>query len=138
MKIIYHSEQDATEFDKARYLKSLNKYGEVSSEQVDKALEEFINNDVLHYSVLVEKAIQLLPDEDSKKKYWDDHQIDNENFERLRRITGYLVGSVERWNDAKKSELEARVKHSISGQYSQGEKDAIEFLKYENSVMSQF
>lgn len=138
MKIIYHSEQDATEFDKARYLKSLNKYGEVSSEQVDKALEEFINNDVLHYSVLIEKAIQLLPDEDSKKEYWNDHQIDNENFERLRRITGYLVGSLERWNDAKKAEEKARVKHSVSRQYNKDEKDYIEVLKYENSVMSQF
>jgi len=34
-------------------------------------------------------------------------------FERLRRITGYLVGSLERWNDAKKAEEKARVKHSI-------------------------
>ena len=34
-------------------------------------------------------------------------------FERLRRITGYLVGSLERWNDAKKAEEKARVKHSV-------------------------
>jgi ribonucleoside-triphosphate reductase len=34
-------------------------------------------------------------------------------FERLRRITGYLVGSLERWNDGKKAEEAARVKHSI-------------------------
>lgn len=33
------------------------------------------------------------------------------NFERLRRITGYLVGSVDRWNNAKFSELKDRVKH---------------------------
>lgn len=32
-------------------------------------------------------------------------------FERLRRITGYLVGSLERWNDAKRAEEKARVKH---------------------------
>jgi len=32
-------------------------------------------------------------------------------FERLRRITGYLVGSLDRWNDAKKAEEKARVKH---------------------------
>lgn len=36
------------------------------------------------------------------------------SFERLRRITGYLVGSLERWNDAKKSEEGARVKHKVS------------------------
>lgn len=35
-------------------------------------------------------------------------------FERIRRITGYLVGTVDRFNDGKKAELEDRVKHSIS------------------------
>lgn len=33
-------------------------------------------------------------------------------FERIRRITGYLVGSVERFNDAKSSEVADRVKHA--------------------------
>lgn len=32
-------------------------------------------------------------------------------FERIRRITGYLVGTMDRWNDAKKSEEHDRVKH---------------------------
>lgn len=32
-------------------------------------------------------------------------------FQRLRRITGYLVGTVDRWNDGKKAELKDRVKH---------------------------
>ena len=32
-------------------------------------------------------------------------------FERIRRITGYLVGSMEKWNDAKKAEEKDRVKH---------------------------
>ena len=35
------------------------------------------------------------------------------DIERLRRITGYLVGSLERWNNGKKSEEKARVKHNI-------------------------
>lgn len=35
-------------------------------------------------------------------------------FERIRRITGYLVGTVDRWNDAKRSELGDRVKHTVS------------------------
>lgn len=34
-------------------------------------------------------------------------------FERIRRITGYLVGTVERWNNAKKAEERERVKHGI-------------------------
>ncbi len=32
-------------------------------------------------------------------------------FERIRRITGYLVGDVGRWNNGKKAELKDRVRH---------------------------
>ena len=34
-------------------------------------------------------------------------------FERIRRITGYLVGTIDRFNDAKAKEVKDRVKHSI-------------------------
>lgn len=33
-------------------------------------------------------------------------------FERIRRITGYLVGTVDRFNDGKKAEEHDRVKHT--------------------------
>lgn len=33
-------------------------------------------------------------------------------FERIRRITGYLVGTLDRFNDAKRAEVEDRVKHT--------------------------
>jgi hypothetical protein len=36
---------------------------------------------------------------------------DAEKFERIRRITGYLVGTIDRWNNAKKAEEQDRVKH---------------------------
>lgn len=32
-------------------------------------------------------------------------------FERIRRITGYLVGTTEKWNDAKTAELNDRITH---------------------------
>lgn len=32
-------------------------------------------------------------------------------FERIRRITGYLVGTLDRWGNAKRSEERDRVKH---------------------------
>ncbi len=35
-------------------------------------------------------------------------------FERIRRITGYLVGTMDRWNDAKRAEERDRVKHSVA------------------------
>ena len=34
-------------------------------------------------------------------------------FERIRRITGYLVGTLDRFNDAKRCEEHDRVKHSL-------------------------
>lgn len=34
-------------------------------------------------------------------------------FERIRRITGYLVGTMEKWNDAKKAEERDRVRHGL-------------------------
>ena len=33
------------------------------------------------------------------------------NFERIRRITGYLVGTVDRFNNGKRAEERDRVKH---------------------------
>ena len=35
------------------------------------------------------------------------------SIERIRRITGYLVGTVDRFNNAKRAEVEDRVKHSV-------------------------
>lgn len=32
-------------------------------------------------------------------------------FQRIRRITGYLVGTLDRFNNAKRAEVEDRVKH---------------------------
>lgn len=34
-------------------------------------------------------------------------------FERIRRITGYLVGTVDRFNDGKRAEEKDRVKHTF-------------------------
>lgn len=42
------------------------------------------------------------------------------NFERIRRITGYLVGTLDRWNNAKKAEEHDRVKHGLGGANGKG------------------
>ena len=34
-------------------------------------------------------------------------------FERIRRITGYLVGTLDRFNDAKRAEEHDRIKHGM-------------------------
>jgi ribonucleoside-triphosphate reductase (formate) len=44
------------------------------------------------------------------------HRKEDDNgpkFERIRRITGYLVGTLDRFNDAKRSEERDRVKHEL-------------------------
>jgi ribonucleoside-triphosphate reductase len=59
-------------------------------------------------------------------------------FERLRRITGYLVGSLDRWNDAKRAEERDRVKHCVTvkvgGQYTPSEKAERELQKKAQKV----
>ena len=61
-------------------------------------------------------------------------------FERLRRITGYLVGSLERWNDGKKAEEHDRVKHdvkcNVAGVYNAEEKAEREAAKKSRKAMT--
>ena len=38
---------------------------------------------------------------------------ENVKFERIRRITGYLVGTLDRFNDGKRAEVQDRVKHGM-------------------------
>ena len=40
-------------------------------------------------------------------------KVQGVGFERIRRITGYLVGTMDKWNDAKRAEERDRVKHSL-------------------------
>ena len=52
-------------------------------------------------------------------KMCDDGKVDvnymtqGEKFERIRRITGYLTGDLNSWNNAKRAEEHERVKHSV-------------------------
>ncbi|WP_302999542.1 anaerobic ribonucleoside-triphosphate reductase [Thomasclavelia spiroformis] len=41
-----------------------------------------------------------------------DYVLKPQNFERIRRITGYLVGTLDRFNDAKAAEERDRIKHA--------------------------
>ena len=42
------------------------------------------------------------------------YRYDDMPFERIRRITGYLVGTLDRFNNAKKAEVLDRVTHEAS------------------------
>ena len=54
----------------------------------------------------------------------------HERFERIRRITGYLPGTLDKWNNAKRAEERDRVKHWTGLQDSQDSQEA----KKENHV----
>lgn len=53
--------------------------------------------------------IKLSEDEQDALLYYDVQPV---KFQRLRRITGYLVGDLNRWNNAKRAEEKDRVKHA--------------------------
>lgn len=61
----------------------------------------------------------------------------SKDIEKLRRITGYLVGSLDRWNNGKKAEEHDRVKHDApynkNGVYTTNEKVQIEALRREEA-----
>ncbi|MDO4742365.1 MAG: anaerobic ribonucleoside-triphosphate reductase [Candidatus Saccharibacteria bacterium] len=118
-KIIYMSQNDAENFDMARFLKSVNRFAKISEKEAKEALSEFDQYETMHVSCLVEAGMKLImakKDEKAAKEYFEQYAkyFDEGQFERLRRITGYLVGTLSRWNDAKKAEEKARVKHSVN------------------------
>lgn len=118
-KILYRNPYDAENFDMKRFLKSLNKYAKVTEKEAAEVLADFDQYETMHVSCLIEAGIKLIEqkaDKETAKAYFTDHEeyFDEGKFERLRRITGYLVGTLDRWNDAKKAEEKARVKHSVN------------------------
>lgn len=42
------------------------------------------------------------------------YDFGHQPFQRIRRITGYLVGTLERFNDGKRAEEHERVKHTVT------------------------
>jgi len=126
--ILYFEPSDATKFDLGRFKKSLNNYAKVSEDDINGALKSVEGFENLHVSRLVELGTALIEkcgDVDAAKKYFEDHdKYFGSKFERLRRITGYLVGTLDRWNDGKKAEEAARVKHSVNSAINDSERSA--------------
>ena len=137
-KIVYKNPNEVENFSLARYLKSLNKYTKVDEKTAQKALKEFDQYETMHVSCLVEAGIKAMEEKGENaaaKAYFNDHAeyFDEGKFERLRRITGYLVGTLDRWNDAKKAEEKARVKHSVNSSVD----DATRLVMLETQAMEQ-
>ena len=126
-KIVYKSPEQVENFDLNRFAESLNKYAKISNKEIKEAMKEFDQYETMHVSCLVEVGVKLIEEkgnEKAAKEYFDAHAeyFDEGKFERLRRITGYLVGTLDRWNDAKKAEEKARVKHSVNSAIDDAER----------------
>lgn len=135
-KIIYRNPNDAENFDIKRFVKSLNKYAKISEKEAKDALEDFEQYETMHVSCLVEVGMKLIAEKKGDaKEYFEAHSeyFDEGKFERLRRITGYLVGTLDRWNDAKKAEEKARVKHCVNSAID----DAARMVALETQAMEQ-
>ena len=139
-KIIYKNPNDSKNFDIKRFVKSLSKYAKVSEKEVNEALKDFEQYETMHVSCLVEVGMRLINEKEGKdaaEEYYDAHSeyFDEGKFERLRRITGYLVGTLDRWNDAKKAEEKARVKHSVNSAVNDAERlAALETQAMEHNI----
>ena len=126
-KIIYKSPNDTENFDMKRFLKSLSKYAKVSEKEAKEVLKEYDQYETMHVSCLVEAGMKLIGEkagDTAMKEYFKEHEewFEEGKFERLRRITGYLVGTLDRWNDAKKAEEKARVKHCVNSSIDDAER----------------
>ena len=134
--IIYFNPSDKTLFDFGRFEKSLNQYAKIPADEIKTALKTLEEYENLHVSRLIELGIALIEshsDTATAKQYYEDHaQYFGERFERLRRITGYLVGSLDRWNDGKKAEEAARVKHSVNSSID----DAVRASRLEQQALA--
>jgi len=58
--------------------------------------------------------IDIITDEEDPNFVTLTYRFKKVPFERIRRITGYLVGSMDNWNDAKTAEEKDRVKHDTN------------------------
>lgn len=88
---------------------------------VDPRLKNITYNEAVNYINYVEKGIDRKKERlvelelsavESNDHIAIDYTIKPIAFQRIRRITGYLVGDLNRWGNAKKAELRDRVKHT--------------------------
>ncbi len=127
--IVYFEPSDVEKFDFDRFEKSLKRYANVPHEVIEEALKDVEEYGTLHVSRLVKIGVGLIEeygDTASAQNYYDEHkQYFGEKFERLRRITGYLVGTLDRWNDGKRAEESQRVKHSVNSSVDDSTRNAM-------------
>lgn len=82
---------------------------EVNCDFPEEELKLYIKQfDTFHYSRLTKLVLTSYDEDIECEKHYAPVE-----FDRIRRITGYLVGTVDRFNDAKRAEEHDRVKHGL-------------------------
>lgn len=88
---------------------------------VDPGLPDVTYNEAVNYINRLEQSLDrykerltelVLSPADADNEITQDYTIKPIGFQRIRRITGYLVGDLDRWNNAKKQEERDRLKHT--------------------------
>ena len=59
------------------------------------------------------RKVQFLTIEEDEEYVNLSYKFEPVPFERIRRITGYLVGTMDHWNDAKTAEEKDRITHQL-------------------------
>lgn len=77
----------------------------------DEEIRAYINRGNTQHQNTIVTGLKLAVDGEEVGITYD---LDARPFDRIRRITGYLVGTLDRFNDAKRAEEHDRVKHSVA------------------------
>ena len=80
----------------------------VGAELPDEEVMEYIARGRKKHHVIETLTIEVVGDEVDLQFYTKSVQ-----FDRIRRITGYLVGTLDRFNNGKRAEVQDRVKHDL-------------------------
>ena len=88
------------------------KNGEMSQKEIDLLIEHLQKENPGR--VLESVRIEIDKPQCEDDQYLNvSYTLEPVKFERIRRITGYLVGTMDRWNDGKRAEERDRVKHGF-------------------------
>ena len=78
-------------------------------EMEDNEIKEYIHHVMkIDKGILTELNISINDNDNVELKY----TFRNQPIARIRRVCGYLTGTIDSWNNAKQAELRDRVKHS--------------------------
>ena len=93
------------------------KYNTVVDDVIITSNEEISDSEIRKYLAHVKeknhgRCVQSLSLDFQGEEVGIGYYLEPEHFEKIRRITGYLVGDMTRWNDGKAAEERDRVKHA--------------------------